>query len=321
MRTRPEFDLPADLEPVMRRARRLEWATLAAMAVIVAAVYATMGNSQAMKAAWVEDLLSFVAPIAFLVSARYRHRPPNEEFPYGYHRSASIAFLAGSVALALFGAYILLDSAWTLLSRHHPTVGTSVVLGRQIWSGWMMMGVLFLSGIPPMVLGRLKMSPARLLHDKTLKADADMNRADWLTAVAGIVGLVGIGVGWWWADAVAGGAISVSIVRDGATNLREVVSDLMDARPKTVEGDVSTAPARVEEALGRLAWVERAEVRLREEGHVFAGEAWILARSTAGLAAKIEEARQAARMVDWRVHDLVVEVSEAQEARPAIFPA
>ena len=41
-----------------------------------------------------------------------------------------------------------------------------------------------------------------------LYADAKMNKADWLTATAAMVGVVGIGVGLWWVDAVAAIAIS-----------------------------------------------------------------------------------------------------------------
>jgi divalent metal cation (Fe/Co/Zn/Cd) transporter len=269
-----------------------------------------MNGSQAMKAAWVEDILSFVAPVAFLISSRYRHRTPTLAFPYGYHRSVNIAFLAGAVALTLFGVFILVDSLLTLARREHPTIGTSIVLGRHVWTGWIMMGVLFLSGIPPFVLGRMKMKPARQLHDKTLKADADMNKADWLTALSGIAGVAGIGMGLWWADSVAGAVISMSIVKDGATNLRQVVTDLMDGRPRTVEGEVSDVPRRVKDALLALPWLTDAEVRLREEGHVFAGELFLTARTARDLPAKIDDARRAARSVDWRVHDVVVEIRE-----------
>lgn len=310
MRARGRFDLPRELEPVMDRAKRLEWLTIGALAVIVTMIYLTMGSSQAMKAAWVEDLLSFVTPIAFLVSSRYRHGEPNDEFPYGYHRSVSIAFLAGAVALTLFGTFILFDSVMSLVQAHHPTIGTAVVFGRQLWAGWIMIGVLFLSGIPPFILGRLKMGPARQLHDKTLKADADMNRADWMTALSGIVGILGIGIGWWWADAAAGAFISVSIVKDGATNLKQVVGDLLDRRPRTVDGEVSDSPDRVRDALLQLPWVETADVRLREEGHVFTGELFITAASTAELSSKVEQARRAAASVDWRVHDVVVQIGE-----------
>jgi cation diffusion facilitator family transporter len=310
MKPRARVDLPRELEPVMERAKRLEWVTLVALAAMVIAIYLTMGNSQAMKAAWIEDLLSFVTPIAFLISARYRHREPNEEFPYGYHRSVNIAFLAGAVALTLFGTFILLDSVITLVKAHHPTIGTTVVFGRQFWSGWLMIGVLFLSAIPPFILGRMKMEPARQLHDKTLKADADMDKADWLTAISGIVGILGIGIGWWWADGAAGAFISLGILKDGVTNLRQVVGDLLDRRPLTVEGDVSETPEKVREALLKLPWVKEAEVRLREEGHVFTGELFIKSTATDELSSKVEEARRAAASVDWRVHDVVVEIED-----------
>ena len=316
MRPRAAFELPARLEPTMRRARRLEWATLGFMAAIVLAIYLTMGSSQAMKAAWVEDMLSFVAPIAFLVSARYRHRPANEGFPYGFHRSVSIAFLAGAVALTLFGAFILLDSVLTLAHAEHVSIGTSVVFGRQVWSGWIMIGVLALSGIPPFVLGRMKLEPAHQLHDKTLKADADMNKADWLTAASGIAGVLGIGIGWWWADAVAGGAISVGILKDGMTNLKRVVADLMDARPSTVDGEVSDTPERVKAAVGALPWVTDVDVRLREEGHLFAGEVFVTARRVTALSRQLEEARVAATSVDWRVQDVVIEMIDERRSGP-----
>lgn len=178
MRARPEYDLPAELEPVEARAKRLEWATIFLMLTIVVVIYFTMGSSQAMKAAWIEDMLSFVPPIAFLVSARWKDRPADEGFPYGYHRSVSIAFLAGAVALTIFGVFILNDSILGLVRQEHPTIGTSVVFGHQLWAGWLMIAVLAYSAIPSLVLGHMKLEPARALHDKTLKADSDMNRAD-----------------------------------------------------------------------------------------------------------------------------------------------
>ena len=308
MRTRPEYDLPGELEPVEARAKRLEWATIFFMLTIVVVIYFTMGSSQAMKAAWIEDMLSFVPPIAFLVSARWKDRPADEGFPYGYHRSVSIAFLAGAVALTIFGVFILIDSILGLVRQEHPTIGTSVVFGHQLWAGWLMIAVLAYSAIPPLVLGHMKLEPARALHDKTLKADSDMNRADWLTAGAGIVGILGIGIGWWWADAAAAGLISIAIVKDGATNLMRVVSDLMDQEPTTVEGERSDVPERLRQALNELSWVRDVDVRLREEGHVFAGEAFLVVTSTDNLRGKLEEARRAAYGVDWRVRDIVFEV-------------
>jgi cation diffusion facilitator family transporter len=314
LKTRSGFELPPAREADLRRAVRLEWATIAAMITVVAAIYLTMGGSQAMKAAWIEDLLSFVPPIAFLVAARVRNRAPTEEYPYGFHRAVSIAFLAGAVALTIFGGYILFDSVHGLLLREHPTIGLSVVAGHPVWGGWLMIAALVYSGIPPLILGHLKMPLARRLHDKTLKADADMNRADWLTAGAGVAGIAGVSLGWWWADSVAAGIISIDIVHDGLQNLARVVKDLMDRQPTTVDGERADEPRRMIEAVAALDWVRRANGRLREEGHVFTGELFVDPDDGVLTPERARQAGDAARSVDWRIHDIVVSLMPPDEA-------
>jgi cation diffusion facilitator family transporter len=313
MRRRPDFDLPKELEPVNRKAKRLEWATIFFLTTIVIVMYLAMGSSQAMKAAWIEDMLSFVPAIAFLIASRYAHRRSNDDFPYGFHRAVSIAFLAGSVALTIFGLFIFIDSALGLIRQEHVSIGGMVVFGRPVWGGWVMIAALAYSAIPPLILGRMKQEPARQLHDKTLMADSDMNRADWLTAGAGIAGILGIGIGWWWADSVAAGIISLDIIHDGFKNLKRVVSDLMDQQPTEVDGERSEVPARVIDALEGLPWVVDADLRMREEGHVFAGEVFLVVTDTEDLPGKLEQARRTAHEVDWRVRDLVFEIEKVAE--------
>ena len=112
-------ELPAELQPVLRRAIRLEWITIVYMASAVV-VGVTLGKSQAMKAVWVEDVLSIFPPIAFLVAARVRHRPPDEKHPWGYHRIASIAFLGAAITLLTFRLVILGDSLFKLVKAERP---------------------------------------------------------------------------------------------------------------------------------------------------------------------------------------------------------
>ena len=314
MRQRGDFELPRELEPVYARAKRLEWATIFFLLTIVVVMFLGMGGSQAMKAAWIEDMLSLVPPIAFLVSGRFKDRPADRDFPYGYHRSVSIAFLAGSVALTIFGAFILIDSVVGLVRQERLSIGTVVLFGRQFWAGWIMIAALVYSAIPPFILGRMKHEPARKLHDKTLVADSDMNRADWMTAGAGVAGILGIGMGWWWADSVAAGIISFAIVHDGVTNLRHVVRDLMDERPTEVDGERSAVPEQVRQALLQLPWVSEADLRMREEGHVFVGEVFLVVTDMDDLPGKLERARSAAHEVDWRVRDLVFEFEGVAES-------
>ncbi len=83
-----------------------------------------------------------------------------------------------------------------------------------------MIGALLYGAIPPIFLGRMKQPLAETLHDKVLNADAAMNRADWLTAFAAIAGIIGIGIGIWWADAAAAIVIALDITRDGFKYVR-----------------------------------------------------------------------------------------------------
>src|SRR5689334_25048308 len=116
------YHLPKDKQQIIDRAKRLEWITVAFMVSIIAVIGLTMGSSEAMKAVWVEDILSLVPPVAFLVGTRYFDRPPDDEFPYGYRRAVMIAFPTAAVALVGFGLYLLIDALTTLVLVEPPTI-------------------------------------------------------------------------------------------------------------------------------------------------------------------------------------------------------
>lgn len=200
------YELPPDKHETLVKAVRLEWISIVYLVTAITLLYFTLGSSQAMKAAWVEDILGLTPPIAFLVASRIRNRQPNDRFPYGYHRATSVAYLCASVALLALGAFILYDSVSKLIKFEHPPIDLVKPFGdRPIWLGWLMLAALAYSTAPQVLLGRLKQPLAKELNDKVLYADAEMNRADWLTGCAAMLGVVGIGFGLWWADADAHG--------------------------------------------------------------------------------------------------------------------
>jgi cation diffusion facilitator family transporter len=300
-------ELTPEGRETLRRARRLEWITIAYLVSAVGLLALVLGSSQAMKTAWFEDLLSLIPPIAFLVSERFNSRAPTERFPYGFHRTVSIGHLCAALALFSMGGYLFVESVAKLIAAEHPTIGAITLFGQTFWLGWLMLPALLWSGLPAVFLGRAKMPLARELHNKVLYADAHMNKADWLTAAAAMVGVVGIGFGIWWADAAAAALISLDIAKDGLKNLRHAVNDLMDQTPTTVaHDDIDPLRDRVAEKLDELPWVESVEVRLREEGQVYFGEAFVVPSDASDLTQKIEEALAEVRDLDWRMHDLAI---------------
>lgn len=67
----PRHDrLPQQQQETMRKAVRMERVTIGFVIVTIVLVGAVAGQSQAMRSAWVEDMLSLVPPLAFLIASR-----------------------------------------------------------------------------------------------------------------------------------------------------------------------------------------------------------------------------------------------------------
>ncbi len=315
--------LPVQQAATLRRAIRFEWITIGFLVVAVTLVGLVLGNSQAMKAAWAEDLLSLAPPIAFLVATRIIRRPHTPKWPYGYHRSTAVAHLVAGVALAAMGTFLIIDSGAGLFTAEHPSIGSVELFGSVFWLGWLMIGAMVITGVPPVFLGRVKMKLAEDLHDKVLYADADMNKADWMTALGSIIGVTGIGLGLWWLDAVAALFISFTILSDGVKNMRSAIRDLMDARATTFDNaQPDPVIAKVEDYLTGLDWVAEAGARIRDQGHVFHVECFVV--PVGGREPSVEvltRTRIASVELDWRLQDLViVPVAELPEEVAAASP-
>ena len=182
---------------------------------LVAALGLAMGSSQAMRTAWIEDMLGLIPPIVFLISERYERRAANARFHYGYDRVNGLGFLIAAVALTAVGLFLLKDAISALLAQEHVTIGTTRIFGHDVWLGWFMLAAQAYACIPPFIIGRKELPLATRLRDKLIHTDALMNKANWQTGVAGFVGVALLGFGLWWADAVAAALISLGIIWDG----------------------------------------------------------------------------------------------------------
>ncbi|GGD39217.1 cobalt transporter [Microbacterium faecale] len=300
-------ELPREQSEALRKAVFWEWFTIAYTGVGIVLVAFVVGGSQAMKAAWIEDMLTLVSQLAFLIALRFVRRPPSGRFPYGRHRAMAVGHLVSGVALFTVGAILAVDSASSLIMVEHPSIGSVRLFGQTIWLGWLMIAVMVVVAIGPLIHGRQKARLAPVLHDKALHADADMAKADWTTSLATIVGVLGVGIGLWWLDSAAALFISAGIVMDGVRNVRAAVSDLMDQRARTFD---STKPEPLIDAvLTRTMlhrWVRASGVRMRDMGHVFHIEVFIVPRRGRVKLDELEKLRSDIVALDWRAQDVVV---------------
>jgi cobalt-zinc-cadmium efflux system protein len=258
-------ELPENIRADLRRARRLAWWTLAWMGSVVLVMWLAMGGSQAMKTALIEDVLSLIPAAVFLIACHFEPKPPTRRFPHGLERVHSLASLIAAVALSAVGAFLIYDAVTTLVTADHPTIASISLFGQDLWHGWVMIAALAYSVVPPVILGRLKLPVARRLQDKVLHTDAMMQKADWMTGLAGVAGVIGVGLGYWWADAAAAAIISFSILWDGINSLRVATAELVDGAPRALDDDEIA-----EDAEALIAELERrypgADVKLRETG-------------------------------------------------------
>jgi divalent metal cation (Fe/Co/Zn/Cd) transporter len=145
-----------------------------------------------------------------------------------------------------------------------------------------------------------------------------MNRDEWLSEGAAIVGIILVAFGHWWGDAAAAAFIAIEIVHDGWMNTRLIIGDLMDESPTMMgEHKLDDIGAKVREHVEQLNHVSTAAVRLREHGRALTGEVFVVFDDDRDIVTRTALVADRAREVDWRLHDIaVMPVSHLDEQDP-----
>ena len=117
------------------------------------------------------------------------------EFPAADHHTANgvrgITVWCSNDYLCM-GQHPAVTSAMKLAMGHHPVIGGMPIFGQVVWIGWLAFGALLYSSVPAFFLGRAKKKLGQRLHDKVLMADAQINAADWQSAGAAMLGMIGL---------------------------------------------------------------------------------------------------------------------------------
>lgn len=300
--------IPDEQQQALRSAVRWQMFTIVYTVCTITIVAFVLGNSQAMKTAWIEDILSLIPQCAFLIALIFIRRKPDIRHPYGMYRAMSVGHLVAGVALLAVGFNLAREAVVSLLSAEHPTIGTVQLFGNTVWLGWIMISVMALIVIGPVFLyGPAKSRLAPILHNKLLFADADMAKADWQTNAASIVGVFGVGIGLWWLDGAAALFISLGIIWDGLRNARAAVLDLMDQRARSYDDrEAHPLATQVLDYINAQEWVEDAAIRMRDQGQVFHVEAFVVPRNDTVSLAQVGALSTGIEALDWKIQDVVI---------------
>jgi cation diffusion facilitator family transporter len=178
---------------------------------------------------------------------RISRRPPSRTHPYGYERAEDLAGLGIALVIwasAVFAGYESYQKFVSRAGTAHAAIG-------------MLAAVLGMAG--NFAVSRYKAHVARRIQSVTMAAEAKHSWLDVISSLGALVGLIGVALGYRWADPLAGCAVTLFICQVGYEVTAQVVHHLMDG----VDPDQLSA---AEEAVRRLPGVRQARVRGRWMG-------------------------------------------------------
>ena len=185
--------------------------------------------------------------LVVFVGFRYSRRRATPSRPYGYERAEDLAGLGVAIVIwgsAVFAALI----SWHKLTEH----GRTTDLGLGIAAAGV--GI-----VANQAVARYKRRVGIRIQSTTLLTDAKHSWLDSLSSFGAVVGLVGVALGWRWADPLAGLAVTAFMIHVGWEVTRDLLVHLMDG----VEPDVIEA---AQAAASAVDGVRHAHVRARWSG-------------------------------------------------------
>jgi cation diffusion facilitator family transporter len=223
---------------------------------LVELVIALLSGSVALLGDALHNLSDVSTSALVFVGFRASRHLPTERYPYGYERAEDLAGIG--VALVIWGSALVagFESVHKLL-RHGGTghVGWGIAAAAVGIAG-------------NQLVARYKLTVGRRIRSATMVADAKHSWLDALSSAGAMLGLIGVAVGWAWADAVAGIVVTGFICHVGYEVSTDIAHRLLDGvEPEIITTAEATAiaVAGVQHAHARARWTGRT-LRVEVEG-------------------------------------------------------
>ena len=204
------------------------------------------------------SVMDLIASTFALVAVSAARKPADSEHPYGHGRAENLAAFGTGVLLMITAAGIAFEALRRLVLGGHAVnpAGYAFVL---------LIATLGIESGRAVVLRRV----ARIADSEALRADATDRLADVFAIVAVLVGLVGVRMGFVWADSAAALLVAVLIARSAGQVVWRSGDILIDRAPAGAEKQLRAA------IQGVSGVREVRSVRVRKSGPSLLGDASI----------------------------------------------
>jgi cation diffusion facilitator family transporter len=181
------------------------------------------------------SLIDFGATVMTYVAVRVSGRPADEQHHYGHGKIESISALAETALLFLLSGIVVWEAGRRLLEHEGHVVEATA------WA----FGVILVSIGVDFVRSRALSRTAKQTSSHALEADALHFSSDLWGSLAVLIGLVGVRLGYWWADSAAALAVAVLVCVAGWRLGRRTIDTLIDVAPEGAARTITAIAAKV----------------------------------------------------------------------------
>jgi len=176
-----------------------------------------VAQSQALIADGIHSVSDLATDFLVILAARHSSHEADFEHPYGHGRIQAIATALLAVSLSA----IALGIAWDALSRLRGN-------GELMVPGWLAVVVAAISVVAKEAVYQYTIRVGRQLGSNLLQANAWHSRTDALSSLIVIAGVLGVMLGFPWADAIGAVGVAVIILYAAFKIGREAFDELID---------------------------------------------------------------------------------------------
>jgi cation diffusion facilitator family transporter len=227
-----------------------------AVAGVIEMAIALASGSVALLGDALHNLSDVSTSALVFVGFRASRKLPTERYPFGYERAEDLAGIGVALVIWASAAVAGVESV-TKLVRH----------GATTHIGWGV-GAALVGIAANQLVARYKLVVGRRIQSATMIADAKHSWLDALSSAGALLGLIGVALGWGWADAIAGIVVTGFIAHVGWEVTSDIAHRLLDGvDPEilaTAEATATTVPGVIH-AHARARWTGRT-LRVEVEG-------------------------------------------------------